>query len=244
MVRVEPKKSRLIPRKVWPAVVLVVLGVLLAAQNSTVVFPQMDSYAVVNQRTITVKVGVAPCSWTRVTNVAEAPTEVRVKVETLPCPRPGPGTAELALQDLTVSLAADLGARVVEDANGQAIPLRTSESTSPAPGEYALPTFQATLNGVPGACAGVSYDVGTVTIHGSAADPALSWIMFEPAGRREDLLWPADYRARFDPGLKVIDPSGRVVAREGDRVTGGCGMPPGGTLISLPTVTTNPTPPG
>jgi hypothetical protein len=104
----------------------------------------MNSYAVVNQRTITVKVGVAPCSWTRVTNVAEAPTEVRVKVETLPCPRPGPGTAELALQDLTVSLAADLGTRVVEDANGQTVPLRTSESTSPAPGQYALPTFQAT----------------------------------------------------------------------------------------------------
>lgn len=120
----DSKRSRRIPRKVWLAVVLVVLGVLLAAQNSTVVFPQMDSYAVVNQRTITVKVGVAPCSWTRVTNVAETPTEVRVKIETLPCPIPGPGTAELSLRDLTVSLAADLGSRVVTDANGQAIPLR------------------------------------------------------------------------------------------------------------------------
>jgi hypothetical protein len=121
---VEPKRLLRIPWKVWLAVVLVVLGVLLAAQNSTVVFPDMNSYAVVNQRTITVSVAVAPCSWTRVTNVAETPTEVRVKVETLPCPVPGPGTAALAIRDLTVSLAADLGSRIVTDANGQAIPLR------------------------------------------------------------------------------------------------------------------------
>jgi hypothetical protein len=120
----EPRRSIRVPRKLWLAVVLVLLGVLLAAQNSTVVFPQMGSYAVVNQRTIAVNVGVAPCSWTRVTNVEETVTAVLVKVETLPCPRPGPGTAELALRDVTVSLAADLGARVVEDANGQAIPLR------------------------------------------------------------------------------------------------------------------------
>jgi hypothetical protein len=121
---VDSKRSIRIPQKLLLAVVLVVLGILLAAQNSTVVFPDMNSYAVVNQRTITVSVGVAPCSWTRVTNVTETPTEVRVKVETLPCPRPGPGTAELTLRDLTVSLAADLGSRVVTDANGQAIPLR------------------------------------------------------------------------------------------------------------------------
>jgi hypothetical protein len=84
----------------------------------------MNSYAVVDRRSIAVQVGVAPCSWTRVTNVAETSAEVRVKVETLPCPIPGPGTAELAVRELTVSLAADLGARIVEDANGQAVPLR------------------------------------------------------------------------------------------------------------------------
>jgi hypothetical protein len=42
--------------------VLVVLGLLLVAQNSTVLVPEMSSYAVVNQRTIevTVAVGIAP----------------------------------------------------------------------------------------------------------------------------------------------------------------------------------------
>ncbi len=103
---------------------VVVVGALLVAQNSTVLVPDMDSYAVVNQRTIAVKVAVAPCSWTRVTDVAETPTDVRVKVETWPCPLPFPGTAELANQDLTVSLTTDLASRAVQDATGQAIPLR------------------------------------------------------------------------------------------------------------------------
>ena len=112
-----------VPRKVWLAgALVVVVGVLLFAQDSTVLVPEMNSYAVVTQRTIAVKVGVAPCSWTRVTTVAETPTEVRVKVETLPCPIPGPSTAALAVRDLTVSLAADLASRVVLDANGQAVP--------------------------------------------------------------------------------------------------------------------------
>lgn len=103
---------------------LVLLGALVVAQNSTVLLPEIDSYAVVSQRTITVRVGVAPCSWTRVTNVAETSSEVRVRIETLPCPIPGPGTAALEIRELTVSLGADLGSRVVADANGAAVPLR------------------------------------------------------------------------------------------------------------------------
>jgi hypothetical protein len=119
----EPKRSTRVPRKLWLAVGFVVLGaVLLLEQNSTVVVPAMSSYVVVNERSIAVKVAVAPCSWTRVTNVAETPTEVRVKIETLPCPIPLPGTAELVFRDLTVSLADDLATRVVRDANGQAVP--------------------------------------------------------------------------------------------------------------------------
>jgi hypothetical protein len=98
----KPKRPIRVPRRLWLAAVLVVLGVLLAAQNSTVVFPFMNSYAVVNPRTIRVKVGVAPCSWTRVTNVGETVTAVLVKVETLPCPQLGPGTAELVVRELLV----------------------------------------------------------------------------------------------------------------------------------------------
>ena len=120
----EPRRAIRVPRKLWLVVALGVLAVLLLAQNATVLVPEMTSYAVVDPRTIVLKVGVAPCSWTRVTDVAETPTEIRVRVETLPCPIPLPGTAALAIRDLTVPLAAGLGTRVVEDANGQAVPLR------------------------------------------------------------------------------------------------------------------------
>jgi hypothetical protein len=123
-VQKEPKRSTRVPRKLWLAVALVVLGILVLAQGSTVLVPEVNSYVVVDQRTLAVRVGVAPCSWTRVTDVAETTTEVRVKVETLPCPIPLPGTAALAIRDLTVSLAADLGTRAVEDASGQAVPSR------------------------------------------------------------------------------------------------------------------------
>lgn len=120
----EPRRPIRVPRKVWLAVAVVILGVLLAAQNSTVLAPHVNSYTLINPRTIALSVGVAPCSWTRVTNVAETPAEVRVKVETLPCPLPLPGTAALEIREVTVSLDADLGTRVVEDANGYAVPLR------------------------------------------------------------------------------------------------------------------------
>ncbi len=120
----EPKRSIRVPWKVWLAIAVVGVGALLWAQNSTILVPDLDSYAVVNQRTISVRVAAAPCSWTRVTDVAETPTVVRIKVETLPCPIVGPSTAELASLDLTVSLADDLAARFVQDANGQAVPSR------------------------------------------------------------------------------------------------------------------------
>jgi hypothetical protein len=108
------------------AVALVVVGLLILAQNSTVLVPNIDSYQVTDQRAIVVRVAVAPCSWTRVTGVAETLTDVRVTVETLPCPIPLPATNELAARDITVVLADDLGARVVRDADGQELTLRSS----------------------------------------------------------------------------------------------------------------------
>lgn len=54
----EPKRRTRVPRKAWLAAAAVVLGVILWAQNSTVLAPYM-SYTVVNQRTITLRVAVA-----------------------------------------------------------------------------------------------------------------------------------------------------------------------------------------
>jgi hypothetical protein len=118
-----------IPRKLWVlAVIVILIALLVGAQNSTVLFPQMTSYRLVDERTIAVTVGAAPCSWTRVTNVAESGTDVRIRVETLPCPIPLPQTDALDLRELTVSLANDLGNRKVTDAQGHAIPMRPAGS--------------------------------------------------------------------------------------------------------------------
>ncbi len=38
-----------------------------------------------------------------------------------------------------------------------------------------------------------------------------------------EIVWPADYRARFDPNLGILDENGTVIMREGDTVTGDCG---------------------
>ena len=115
-----------LPRRVVAAAVVVLLAVLLVAQNSTVVVPEMTSYRLIDQRTIVLTVGVAPCAWTRVTGVTETAAEIDIKVETLPCPLPGPGTAQLDLRELTVAVTADVADRVVADDRGQPVPFRPS----------------------------------------------------------------------------------------------------------------------
>jgi hypothetical protein len=97
---------------------------LIWIQNSTVVAPQMDSYAVIDARVISVRAYVAPCSWTRVASVTESTAAIRVAIETLPCPMLGAGSDALSVRELTVTLSDDLGMRTVEDADGEAIPLR------------------------------------------------------------------------------------------------------------------------
>jgi hypothetical protein len=110
-----------------------------------------------------------------------------------------------------------------------------------AAGEHALPEIQMGANGLPlEACAGVAFDK-RVVIHGAAEDPALAWIVF-PDGTRVNLVWPLGFRARFVPKLEVLDPSGRVVARDGDLATGGCGMGPNSALIEAAMNTPNPPP--
>lgn len=122
----EPRKPAYIPRRAWFAVgVAVLILVLLIRSNSTILvdgYPRVDSYRVVGQRSIVLTVAVAPRSWTRITAVRENETEVRVTAESLDWPIPIPGTDDLELRNLTVSLSEDLGARVVRDANGRPIP--------------------------------------------------------------------------------------------------------------------------
>ena len=99
--------------------------VVLVAQTSTRVrvgaYPGMESYRVVDARTLALTVAVAPRSWTRVTSVAETATEVRITVESLDIEL-GAGSSELLLVELPVSLSRDLEGRAVLDDAGGVVP--------------------------------------------------------------------------------------------------------------------------
>lgn len=116
------------PRLIIAGVIVAVAAILVIAQNETILFPQLASYRVIDQRTAEVAVYVAPCSWTRVTGVAESAGALAITVETLPCPLPLPGTADLVLRQLPVSLSDDIGRRAVTDSLGHEIPLREAGS--------------------------------------------------------------------------------------------------------------------
>lgn len=79
------------------------------------------------------------------------------------------------------------------------------------------------VDGTPMLCAGVGF-VGGFFLHGSPLDPRSAW-MTTPDGSRHELAWPVGYSARFVPDLEVLDDAGRVIAREGSTVDGGCETP-------------------
>ena len=96
-----------------------------------------------------------------------------------------------------------------------------SPRPSPSGGLYALPTTNWLASGL---CAGVGLDA---VLHGSPTDPRIAWLENRLGGQtRMEVLWPAGYRARFNPGFEVLSETGSVVLREGDPVSGACGFDP------------------
>lgn len=94
-----------------------------------------------------------------------------------------------------------------------------SPLTSPSGGEYPLPIADFSgPNGQPLLCAGTAFGG---SLHGSANDPRHVWITRDN-GSRAEVAWPAGYRARFDPGLELLDASDQVIGREGSMIEGGC----------------------
>jgi len=89
-----------------------------------------------------------------------------------------------------------------------------------------LPTLATDVQ----ACAGVGTEA---TLVGSPTDPRLAWIVDFRGGRHE-IVWPRGFTARFDPDLAVLDASGKVVYRAGDRIDGGCVTGIEDTLLILP----------
>ena len=86
-------------------------------------------------------------------------------------------------------------------------------------GEVAVPTF-STAGFL---CAGGGF-VETFVLHGDPSDPRVTWLA-GPNGERKEIAWLPGSSARFDPELEVLDPTGRVIAREGSIGQGSCPSP-------------------
>lgn len=91
----------------------------------------------------------------------------------------------------------------------------------PSPtGDIALPTAEPLVlpSGAVEACGGVGI---SAVLRGDPHDPHIAWLV-NNLGTRVNITWPPGYRARFDPGLVVLDAAGIVVLKDGDSVTGAC----------------------
>ncbi len=98
-------------------------------------------------------------------------------------------------------------------------------------GDLALPTINEIVNG---ACAGVGVEA---VLRGSKTDPRIAWLedsTGQATTQRRDVIWPAGYRARFSPGLEILDENGKVVLRDGSRITGLCTGGPTGDVMEPP----------
>jgi hypothetical protein len=120
-------------------------------------------------------------------------------------------------------LGAILVAMLVAGCSPAAPPRASGAPGSPLP----VPTL-ASWNG---ACAGVGLLKAALT--GDPADPRVAWLQ-TPNGR-QDVVFPPGFSARFTPLLQILDATGKVVARDGDVIDGGCvtGADAGGPLLIL-----------
>jgi hypothetical protein len=95
-------------------------------------------------------------------------------------------------------------------------------SATPLPsGHVAIRTLSGQMpSGVTfGACGGVGFFDSV--LHGDPTAAVPVWI--EPLSpgpaRKIEVVWPFGFSARFVPSLELLDSSGMVIAREGDRLT-------------------------
>jgi len=127
--------------------------------------------------------------------------------------------------------AGDSGWMVLEDSSARLIgaggwgfvsaadsPYPRSPKPSLPDGLIALPTTNW-LETPDTICAGVGLDA---VLHGSPKDPYVAWLENRVGASRDEIVWPAGYRARFSPDLEILNESGIVVLREGDAISGSC----------------------
>jgi hypothetical protein len=126
----------------------------------------------------------------------------------------------LRLAGLSVLIASCTVQQPIPQATGNTpSPIASPAAVLPA-GEVALPALvRPSLEpGVEWGCAGIG--LSDAVLHGDAQDPKVAWLSL--GSSRIDVLWPAGFRARFNPRLEVLDEAGTVIARERDPVWGGC----------------------
>jgi hypothetical protein len=121
-------RHRVASRRVWLAIAcLAVIVAVLVRSNAAVLvdsIPRLQSFHAQDDGTLAITVAVPPRSWTRVTDVLETSSEIRVTIESLNLPVPLPGTGHLELRELVVELASPLDERTVVDAHGMRVPDR------------------------------------------------------------------------------------------------------------------------
>ena len=99
-------------------------------------------------------------------------------------------------------------------------PMVPTASPPDHPTEFALPTMTP-LQLPPGAvevCAGIGIEA---VLRGEESDPRFVWLVTRQ-GSRFDVVWPANYHARFASTVEVTDEHENVVLRDGSPVDGGC----------------------
>ncbi|MGH2513052.1 MAG: hypothetical protein ACRDGQ_10225 [Candidatus Limnocylindrales bacterium] len=113
-----------------------------------------------------------------------------------------------------------------------AAPVPVPSASPHATGGYALPTEPPLElpTGAVAVCGGIALDA---RLHGNSTDPHVAWLISD-LGTRVEVVWPAGYRARFNPLLEVVAPSGVVVLREGDLISGACTTGDPNTLLLEP----------
>jgi hypothetical protein len=116
----------------------------------------------------------------------------------------------------------------------RSLPNEVSWTIAPlTPGELGLATEPPASVSL--ACGGVGLDA---IVAGEPTDPDLVWLVNQWPGsksiNRTDVVWPPGYRARFGPGLVVLDASDTVRLRAGDRVGGACQVLPDGRVYLQP----------
>ena len=89
-----------------------------------------------------------------------------------------------------------------------------------------IPTLPSPSPGVEVLCATGLH--APFTLEGDATASPAVWGV-DIAGHRFGIVWPPGFKARFSPGLEILDPSGAVVARAGTvSDAGGAGDDPFG----------------